>query len=101
MEDIALAREELPSGPVGTYPIELFAYPPPRQIGGAIPSFSQEERRTGDILITGRLRGTLRQGTADALFFGGVAAQFAEMLTGAAFDGHRLISPSRTTAGID
>src|SRR5207302_5756958 len=58
MVNVALAREKLPAVPIGAHAVELLAHPPVRQIGGVVPAFGEQQRRSGVFLafvITTRL----------------------------------------------
>ena len=97
---VALARQELLAVPVGADAVELLAHPPAGQIDVAVPALGEEQRRSFTRRV-GFLDRLLRQGAADASLLGRVAAQFAQVLAGAPFDGHRLVPPRRAGAGID
>src|SRR5205814_591083 len=106
MVNVALAREKLPAVPIGAHAVELLAHPPVRQIGGVVPAFGEQQRRSGVFLafvITTRLGSDreLRKRTACAGFLGGISAQPAQMFAGALLDGDGLIAPRRATARID
>ena len=100
MIDVALPRKKLLAVPLGPHAVELLAHPPAGQVRVVVPRMGQEQLGCGvRVLFRGR-RHCRGQG-AEPLPFRLFAAIGSEVLAGAAFDGHRLISPRRAGAGID
>jgi hypothetical protein len=102
VKHIAQTRNELLAVPIGTNAVKFLAHVPTGNVRNAVPGMGQEQRRNvfGYNTLFGLLACRRSQRGTNTGILRVVSTQLAEMLAGPAFNGKRLITPSRATAGV-